>query len=264
MAPNSTWRNPPPTLLRTRPSTKALGTFTHHPMMLTRSPWGEWRQSTPEWTNMRLTVMHNTNVTHNVTPRATFKLMLRSSHPHHYHTRNSNTTTSPPHRPSVLVSPTFGAGWPTTHARWPTLHFVNRGSNNMRGGRRSTIDPLVIGRVVNEATGFDKESFNRSIKMTVMTMGPNTDFKQWTRIFSPSCPQGGVTYPSARHRRVRRLAELRRTMHTYCYRTLQARTSALIRRSSASLMLPLTAPELHEAFCVSAWMIARSHALCPC
>jgi hypothetical protein len=33
------------------------------------------------------------------------------------------------------------------------------------------------GRVINEATGFDKESLNRSIKITVPTMGPNTNFK---------------------------------------------------------------------------------------
>jgi hypothetical protein len=42
---------------------------------------------------------------------------------------------------------------------------------------------LVIGRVVNVATGFDKESLNRSMKMTVPIMGPNTDFKQWKRNF---------------------------------------------------------------------------------
>jgi hypothetical protein len=38
---------------------------------------------------------------------------------------------------------------------------------------------VVIGRAVNEATGFDKESLNRSMKMTVPTMGPNTEFKPW-------------------------------------------------------------------------------------
>jgi hypothetical protein len=42
---------------------------------------------------------------------------------------------------------------------------------------------VLIGRVVNEATGFDKESLNRSMKMTVPTMRPNTDFKQWKRTF---------------------------------------------------------------------------------
>jgi hypothetical protein len=35
---------------------------------------------------------------------------------------------------------------------------------------------MVIGRVLHDATGFDKESLNRSMKMTVPTMGPNTDF----------------------------------------------------------------------------------------
>jgi hypothetical protein len=42
---------------------------------------------------------------------------------------------------------------------------------------------VVIGRAVNEATGFDKESLNRSMKMNVPTMGPNTDFKLWKRSF---------------------------------------------------------------------------------
>jgi hypothetical protein len=42
---------------------------------------------------------------------------------------------------------------------------------------------VVIGRAVNEATGFDKESLNRSMKMTVPIMGPDTDFKPWKRNF---------------------------------------------------------------------------------
>jgi hypothetical protein len=42
---------------------------------------------------------------------------------------------------------------------------------------------VVIGRALNEATGFDKESLNRSMKMTVLTMRPNTNFKQWKRSF---------------------------------------------------------------------------------
>jgi hypothetical protein len=41
--------------------------------------------------------------------------------------------------------------------------------------------------VVNEATSFDNESLNRSMKMTVPTMGPNTDFKPWKRNV-PTCP----------------------------------------------------------------------------
>jgi hypothetical protein len=42
---------------------------------------------------------------------------------------------------------------------------------------------VVIGRVVHEATGFDKESLNRSMKMVVPTIGPNTYFKQRKRNF---------------------------------------------------------------------------------
>jgi spore cortex formation protein SpoVR/YcgB (stage V sporulation) len=40
---------------------------------------------------------------------------------------------------------------------------------------------VIIGSADNEATGFDKESPNRSMKMTVPTMGPNADFKSWKR-----------------------------------------------------------------------------------
>jgi hypothetical protein len=40
---------------------------------------------------------------------------------------------------------------------------------------------VVIGRAVNEATDFDKESINRFMKMTVPTMGPSTNFKPWKR-----------------------------------------------------------------------------------
>jgi hypothetical protein len=48
---------------------------------------------------------------------------------------------------------------------------------------------VVIGRDGHEAaTGFDKESLNRSMKMIVPTMGPNTVFKKWKRNF--------LTFPS--------------------------------------------------------------------
>jgi hypothetical protein len=42
---------------------------------------------------------------------------------------------------------------------------------------------VVIGRAAHEATGFDKDALNRSMTMSVLTMGPTTDFKQWTRNF---------------------------------------------------------------------------------
>jgi hypothetical protein len=42
---------------------------------------------------------------------------------------------------------------------------------------------VVIGRAAHEATGVDKDALNRSMKMSVPTMGPNTDFKQWKRNF---------------------------------------------------------------------------------
>jgi hypothetical protein len=42
---------------------------------------------------------------------------------------------------------------------------------------------VVIGRAVHEGIGFNKESLNRSMRMTVPTMAPNTDFKQLKRNF---------------------------------------------------------------------------------
>jgi hypothetical protein len=42
---------------------------------------------------------------------------------------------------------------------------------------------VVIGRAVDESTGFDKESMNRSMKMNVLTMRAHTNFKQWKRYF---------------------------------------------------------------------------------
>jgi hypothetical protein len=42
---------------------------------------------------------------------------------------------------------------------------------------------VVIGRAAHEATGFDKDALNRSMKMPAPTMGPTMDFKQWKRNF---------------------------------------------------------------------------------
>jgi hypothetical protein len=42
---------------------------------------------------------------------------------------------------------------------------------------------VVIGRAAHEATGFDKDALNRSVKMSVPTKWPNSDFKQWKRNF---------------------------------------------------------------------------------
>jgi hypothetical protein len=36
---------------------------------------------------------------------------------------------------------------------------------------------VVIGRAAHEETGFDKDALNRSMKMSVSTMGPTMDFK---------------------------------------------------------------------------------------
>jgi hypothetical protein len=42
---------------------------------------------------------------------------------------------------------------------------------------------VVIGQDAHEATGFDKDVLNWSMKMSVPTMAPNSDFKQWKRNF---------------------------------------------------------------------------------
>jgi hypothetical protein len=42
---------------------------------------------------------------------------------------------------------------------------------------------MVIGRAAHEAIGFDKDDLNRSMNMSVTTMGPTTDFEQWKRNF---------------------------------------------------------------------------------
>jgi hypothetical protein len=42
---------------------------------------------------------------------------------------------------------------------------------------------VVIDRAAHDATGFDKDALNRSMKMSVPTMGPTTDFKHLKRSF---------------------------------------------------------------------------------
>jgi hypothetical protein len=42
---------------------------------------------------------------------------------------------------------------------------------------------VVVGRATHEAIGFDKDALNRSMKMSVPTMGLNSDFKRWKRNF---------------------------------------------------------------------------------
>jgi hypothetical protein len=37
---------------------------------------------------------------------------------------------------------------------------------------------VVIGRAAHEVTDFEKDALNRSMKMSVPTMGPTTNFKQ--------------------------------------------------------------------------------------
>jgi hypothetical protein len=48
-----------------------------------------------------------------------------------------------------------------------------------RGGRRPTIDHVVVNRAVGETTDFDRDAINMSMKMNVPVMGPNTKFRHW-------------------------------------------------------------------------------------
>ena len=101
--------------------------------------------------------------------------------PHHVPTSRGHTH---PHGPPIAVrghSPLPGGPPPPFHGRHSPP--AERGAHTRRGGRRPTIDPVVIGRAAHEATGFDKDALNRSMKMSVPTMGPTTDFKQWKRNF---------------------------------------------------------------------------------
>jgi hypothetical protein len=42
---------------------------------------------------------------------------------------------------------------------------------------------VVVGRAAHDATVFDKDALNRSMKMSVTIKGPKSDFTQWKRIF---------------------------------------------------------------------------------
>jgi hypothetical protein len=97
---------------------------------------------------------------------------------------------------------------------------------------------MVIGRVVHEGTGFDKESLNRFMKMIVTTMGANSDFKELKRNFltfmflKVAYLYGSPESCSMFHKPVR----------TPCCGTLPAKTSPPTRLSSASMLLARTAP----------------------
>jgi hypothetical protein len=53
-----------------------------------------------------------------------------------------------------------------------------------REGRRTTIDPVVVGRAASESADFDMNSISRSMKMNVLVMGPNRELRHWkNRVF---------------------------------------------------------------------------------
>jgi hypothetical protein len=46
-----------------------------------------------------------------------------------------------------------------------------------RGGRRSTIDHVVVNRAASETIDFVMDAIKRSLKVNVHVMGPNTEFR---------------------------------------------------------------------------------------
>jgi hypothetical protein len=109
---------------------------------------------------------------------------------------------------------------------------------------------VVIGRAVNEATGFDEESLNRSIKMTFPNMGPNIDFKQWKGNFLTFLSLN-VAYliPQLAIRKAN--VWLDEAAQTYSYAMLPSKTSALNKHFSAYVLFAMTAPLQLWTSCVS-------------
>jgi hypothetical protein len=81
------------------------------------------------------------------------------------------------------------------------------------------------------------------MKMSIPTMGPNTDFKQWKRNFLTflSLEAASLIPQLAIGNNVSRWTRQRKTMYTLCYCTLRVKTSPHTKQSSAFLMLAHTA-----------------------
>jgi hypothetical protein len=73
----------------------------------------------------------------------------------------------PPHAP-----PLFSYG-PSTH---PSVSAPLVGPA-ARGGRRPTIDLVVVNRVASETADFDRDAINLSMKMNILVIGPNTELR---------------------------------------------------------------------------------------
>jgi hypothetical protein len=143
------------------------------------------------------------NVTHYATPRTPCMLRLVFIYHLHHQSHSSGilthtfmlarpTSTMPVpflctvgHKVHLGYSPLLGGQRHLPGGQY--FAHAHRGGNRDRGGRRPTIDHVVMGRTVNDPAGFDKESSNCSMKMIVPAMGPTTDLKQWKRIFQLSC-----------------------------------------------------------------------------
>jgi hypothetical protein len=77
-----------------------------------------------------------------------------------------------------LASPLFPHG-PLTHPSVSSPH-VRLAA---RGGRRRTIDHVVVNRAAGETSDFNRDAIKMSMKMNVLVMGPNTEFRHWKNRF---------------------------------------------------------------------------------
>jgi hypothetical protein len=66
--------------------------------------------------------------------------------------------------------------------RHPSV-FAPPGGPAALGGRRPTIDHVVVIRAAGETTDFDRDAINMPMKMNVHAMGPNTEFRHWKNRF---------------------------------------------------------------------------------
>jgi hypothetical protein len=80
---------------------------------------------------------------------------------------------APPHAP-----PMFPHGPP----KHPSVSAPPAGPA-ARGGRRLTIDHVVVNGAAGETVDFDMDAINMSMEMNVLVMGPNTEFRHWKNRF---------------------------------------------------------------------------------
>jgi hypothetical protein len=74
--------------------------------------------------------------------------------------------------------------------------FVPRARLAARGGRRPTIDSVIVGGAASESTNFDMDSINRSMLMNFHVMCHATEFRhRESRILSLKSPKATYLIP---------------------------------------------------------------------